>query len=380
MTDTNDTIGADRTLRSTVTADGHVTLSLEAFDLGVVGPNEVVVRVEASPINPSDLGMLLAGADVSTAEPAGDGAVRLRLAGRAATAAAGRVGRPMPVGNEGAGIVVATGDSEAARALSGRTVAVLAGGMYATHRKVSIDQCLVLADGTDPRDGASCFVNPLTALGMTDTMRREGHTALVHTAAASNLGQMLNRICLADGIDLVNIVRRPAQVELLRSQGAAEVVDSSSPGFADELTGALRRTGATIAFDAIGGGDLASVILTAMEAASTPEGGEYSRYGSSTPKQVYIYGGLDRSPTVLDRTFGMAWSVGGWLLTNFINDVGPQRAGELRQRVADELTSTFASSYAEELSLEEMLDPERMARYTRMATGEKALVTPQRDG
>ena len=365
-----------RALRSTVTDDGAVVLSIEDVDVGAPGPDEVIVRVGASPINPSDLGMLLAGAPVDDPEVGADGSVRLRLSERALAASRGRVGRPMPVGNEGAGVVVATGDSDAARALAGKTVAVLAGGMYATHRKAPATQCLVLADGTDPRDGASCFVNPLTALGMTDTMRREGHTALLHTAAASNLGQMLNRICQADGIELVNVVRRPAQVELLRSEGATEVVDSSSDDFVDQLTAALRRTGATIAFDAIGGGSLGSTILAAMEAASTPEGGEFNRYGSSTLKQLYIYGGLDRSPTVLDRTYGMAWSVGGWLLTNFLGEVGPERAAELRQRVADELTTTFASSYAETLSLDEMLDPERMARYARMATGEKALVTP----
>lgn len=374
MTNPSDTTEG-RALRSTVTEDGQVVLSIEPIDVGAPGPDEVVVRVEASPINPSDLGMLLAGADPATAEVDG-GRVRLRLPDRALAGLSGRLGRPMPVGNEGAGVVVATGETDAARALDGRTVAVLGGGMYATHRRIAVAQCLLLADGTDPRDGASCFVNPLTALGMTDTMRLEGHTGLVHTAAASNLGQMLNRICLADGIPLVNIVRRPAQAELLRDQGATEVVDTSSPGFEAELTDALRRTGATIAFDAIGGGKLASTILSCMEAAATPEGGEYSRYGSSTLKQVYVYGGLDRSPTTLTRTYGMSWSVGGWLLTNFVNRVGPERSAELRQRVADELTTTFASGYADTITLDEMLDPATMAGYARMATGEKVLVTP----
>jgi NADPH:quinone reductase-like Zn-dependent oxidoreductase len=363
-----------RALRSTVTETGEVVLNVQPIDVGEPGPDEVVIRVEASPINPSDLGMLLAGADVATATADDDGTVRLSLGPGARAAAAGRVGRSMPVGNEGAGVVVATGSSDEARAMEGRVVAVLAGGMYATHRKVRVDQCLVLADGTDPRDGASCFVNPLTALGMTDTMRREGHPALVHTAAASNLGQMLNRICLADGIQLVNVVRRPEQVELLRGQGATEVVDSSSPDFFAELTDALRRTGATIAFDAVGGGELASTILAAMEAAQSP--GEFSRYGSATHKQVYVYGGLDRSPTVLTRTYGMAWGVGGWLLTNFLVAVGPERGAELRQRVADELTTTFASTYAEVIGLDEVLDLDRMGAYGRMATGEKVLVAP----
>ncbi len=349
---------------------------MEPTDVGPPGPDEVIVRVQASPINPSDLGMLLGGADVSTAV-ATDGRTTLQLPDGAVAGLAGRVGKPMPVGNEGGGVVVAAGDGDAATALLGRTVSILGGGMYGTHRKIAADQCLVLPDGTDPRDAASCFVNPLTALGMTDTMRREGHSALVHTAAASNLGQMLNRICLADGIELVNIVRRPAQAELLREQGATEVVDSSSPDFVSELTESLRRTGATIAFDAIGGGRLASTILNAMEAASTPADGEYSRYGSTTHKQVYIYGGLDRSPTTLNRAFGMAWSIGGWLLPHFLAAVGPERADELRQRVADELTTTFASSYAFDLTLDQMLEIDQLNRYARMATGEKALVLPQ---
>ncbi len=381
MSETNDLAG--RALRSTVTEDGEVVLTIEPVHLPPPGPDEVIIRVEASPINPSDLGMLLAGADVTSAAEVTDGpgsAVRLGLGPGALEGLRGRIGQAMPVGNEGAGVVVATGTSDAARALDGRTVAVLAGGMYSTHRTVPVDQCLVLPEGTDPRDGASSFVNPLTALGMTDTMRREDHQALVHTAAASNLGQMLNRICLADGIGLVNIVRRPAQVELLTAQGATDVVDSSSGAFSDELTDALRRTGATIAFDAIGGGELASNILSSMEAAASSTGGQYSRYGSTTHKQVYIYGGLDRSPTVLTRSYGMAWSVGGWLLPNFLASVGPERAAELRQRVADELTTTFASSYTDVIGLDEVLDIEQMARYARMATGEKVLVAPQSSG
>ncbi len=364
-----------RRLRSTVTDEGDLLLTVEQFDVPGASGDEVVIRVEAAPINPSDLGMLLAGAEIGSAAEEADG-VRLSLSPAAQAAAAARVGKPMIVGNEGAGVVVAAGDEPAAQALLGRTVAVLAGGMYATHRRVKAEQCLVLADGTDPVDAASCFVNPLTALGMTETMRREGHRGLVHTAAASNLGQMLNRICLADGIPLVNIVRRDQHVDLLRSQGATHVVNSAAASFADDLTGALRDTGATIAFDAIGGGELAGDILQAMEAAATAADGEFNRYGSSTHKQVYIYGGLDRGPTVLRRTFGMAWSVGGWLLLPFLDEVGPERAAELRQRVADELTTTFASSYTATISLDEILDLDRMRSYGRMATGEKVLVTP----
>ena len=373
MTNGTDTTG--RRLRSTVTDGGELLLSIEAFDVPEANADDVVIRVQASPINPSDLGMLLAGAEIGSAAESGDG-VRLTLSPGAQAAAQARMGKPMIVGNEGAGIVIAAGDDPTAQSLVGKTVAVLAGGMYATHRRVKAEQCLVLADGTNPADAASCFVNPLTALGMTETMRRENHRALVHTAAASNLGQMLNRICLADGIPLVNIVRRDQHVEMLRDQGAIHVVNSAAATFTDDLTAALAETGATIAFDAIGGGELAGSILQAMEAAATAGDGEFNRYGSATHKQVYIYGGLDRGPTVLHRSFGMAWSVGGWLLLPFLDAIGPDRAAELRQRVANELTSTFASSYTATISLDEILDIDRMKSYGRMATGEKVLVTP----
>ena len=366
---------AARNVRSTVTDKGQVVLSIEPLDLGSPAPNQVLIRVEAAPINPSDLGMMLAGADPETATEI-DGAVSLTLSPAALAASKARVGKSMPVGNEGAGIVVEAGRSAGAQALLGRTVAVLAGGMYGTHRMVDAEQCLLLAEGTDPADAASCFVNPLTALGMTETMRREGHTAIIHTAAASNLGQMLNRICLADGIPLVNIVRREEQAQLLSGQGATHVVDSSTPEFVADLTAALVETGATIAFDAIGGGELGSKILQAMEAAATADGIEFNRYGSTIHKQLYIYGGLDRSATIVHRTFGMAWSMGGWLLPPFLESIGPDRTDQLRQRVADELTTTFASTYSATISLEEMLEIDRMRDYARMATGEKVLVTP----
>jgi len=367
-------------LRSTVHDDGRVVLSLESADLGEPGPDEVVIRVEASPINPSDLGVLLAGANPGSVEETapkdGRAGLQVSLSAGALAAVEGRIGKCMPVGNEGAGTVVSTGSSDAARALEGRTVAVIAGGMYATHRKVKAADCLVFPDGTPAADAASSFVNPLTALGMTETMRREGHSALVHTAAASNLGQMLNRICLTDGIELVNIVRRPEQAELLRGQGALHVVDSSAEDYVGDLRAALVATGATIAFDAIGGGDQATTILAAMESALSAEGGDYNRYGSSTRKQLYVYGGLDRSPTVLDRRFGMAWSVGGWLLPLFLAEIGVERADELRARVVSELTTTFASSYSSILNLDQMLDPDQLRAYAAMATGQKALVTP----
>jgi NADPH2:quinone reductase len=292
---------------------------------------------------------------------------------------AGRFGESMPVGNEGAGVVVAAGSSDDARALLGHTVGILGGATYAEYRCLPAGMCLALPDGTDPAAGASCFVNPLTALGMVETMRAEGHHALVHTAAASNLGQMLNRICLADGVALVNIVRRSDQAELLRAMGAEHVCDSSSPTFVDDLTVALVATGATIAFDAIGGGRLAGQILAAMEAAAIAGATGFSRYGSTVHKQVYIYGGLDRGPTELARNFGMAWGIGGWLLTPFLQKVGAEGLARLRRRVVDELTTTFASHYTDEVSLAGALDPAVMAVYARQATGQKFLIRPSRN-
>jgi hypothetical protein len=284
----------------------------------------------------------------------------------------------MPVGNEGAGVVVAAGASAAAQALMGKTVAILGGAMYAQYRAIKADQCLVLPDGTPPAEGASCFVNPLTALGMVETMRREGHKALVHTAAASNLGQMLNKICLKDGIGLVNIVRSPQQADILRKIGAKHVVDSTAPSFMDDLTHALMETGATLAFDAIGGGKLAGQILTCMETAVNKTAKVYSRYGSNVYKQVYIYGGLDTGPVILNRAFGMAWGVGGWLLFPFLMKIGAADGAKLRQRVVDELKTTFASHYTQVVSLQEALQLNHIAVYAKRATGEKYLLNPNK--
>jgi NADPH2:quinone reductase len=274
--------------------------------------------------------------------------------------------------------VVAAGASPAAQALLGKTVAVLGGAMYAQYRAIRADQCLVLPEGASAADGASCFVNPLTALGMVETMRREGHKALVHTAAASNLGQMLNRICLKDGIGLVNIVRKPEQAALLKAQGAQHVCDSSAPSFLADLTEALVQTGATIAFDATGGGRLAGQILGCMEAALNRTATEYSRYGSTTHKQVYIYGGLDTGPTEIVRNFGFAWGMGGWLLFPFLQKIGPEAVQALKARVAAELKTTFASSYTKEISLAEALQLEAIAVYGQRATGTKFLINPNR--
>ena len=352
---------------------------LELVDVPEPGPSQVLIRVEATPINPSDLGGLLAGADVSEATSGGTRerpVVSVPLTAPAMRAAAGRIGSPIAVGNEGAGTVVAAGSSAAAQRLLGRTVAVANPGMYAQYRCVDASLCLELPDDVTAAEGASPYVNPMTVLGMVETMRLEHHTALVHTAAASNLGQMLNRLCLAEGIPLVNIVRKPEQEELLRSAGAAFVCNSTAATFMTQLIDALKATKATLAFDAIGGGKLASQILTAMEAAATPEGGAYSRYGSSVHKQVYIYGGLDRGPTELARSFGMAWGIGGWLLPPFLQRIGPAAVERMRQQVVAGLKTTFASSYAAEVSLAGALALDAVRAYGRQATGLKYLIRP----
>ena len=366
-------------LRSLIKSSGALELSLHRVPTPVPNADEVVVRVEASPLNPSDLGLLLGAADMSTAKLSGTAeqpVVTASVPPGLMRAMAGRMDESMPVGNEGAGVVVAAGAN--ARALLGKTVAILGGAMYAQYRVLKAADCLLLPDGTAPADGASCFVNPLTALGMVGTMRLEGHTALVHTAAASNLGQMLNKICLEDGIGLVNIVRNPAQAALLRGIGAQHICDSSSPSFMEDLIAALTATGATLAFDAIGGGKLAGQILTAMEAAINAKATVYSRYGSSVHKQVYIYGGLNTGPTEFNRGFGMAWGVGGWLLTPYMVKVGPAEVAKMRARVVAGLKTTFASHYTATLSLQEALQPANIAAYNRRATGEKFLIAPHK--
>jgi NADPH2:quinone reductase len=372
-------------LRSCVTrgdsasGEGVLRIALHATRVAALADDEVLVQIQATPINPSDIGLLFGAADMARAIVSGGGTaavVQAPVPAAAMKAMAGRLDQDLPVGNEGAGLVIAAGSAPAAQALMGRTVAVLGGAMYAQLRTLKAAQCLPLPAGTTAAEGASCFVNPLTALGMVETMRREGHTALVHTAAASNLGQMLNRIALKDGFGLVNIVRKPEQAALLKGQGAQHVCVTSSPGFMDELTQALVATGATIAFDATGGGRLAGQILTAMEAALNRTATEYSRYGSTTHKQVYIYGGLDTGPTEFVRNFGFSWGLGGWLLFPFLQRVGAERAQAMRERVAAELKTTFASHYAGEISLAQALQREMLARYGQRTTGEKWLINP----
>ena len=368
-------------LRSLVKKSGELELSLASVAVPVPKPEEIVVRIEATPINPSDLGLLFGAADMATARASGTAAqpvITASIPEALMKAMAGRLDESMPVGNEGAGVVVAAGESEEAQALLGKTVAILGGAMYAQYRAMKAKQCLLLPAGTTPAEGASCFVNPLTSLGMVETMRLEGHSALVHTAAASNLGQMLNRICIADKVGLVNIVRSPDQEQLLRAAGATWVCDSSKASFIDNLTDALAATGATIAFDAIGGGKLAGQILGCMETAINRSAKEYSRYGSAVHKQVYIYGGLDTGPTTFNRGFGMSWGVGGFLLTPFLQKIGFAAAQKLRERVAAELKTTFASRYTKEISLAEALTVAEIAVYGKRATGSKYLINPNK--
>ncbi|WP_116968823.1 zinc-binding dehydrogenase [Blastomonas sp. UPD001] len=366
---------------STVSAEGELTMELVDKPIPELGEDDVLIRIEATPINPSDQGVMFGWASMAKATSSGSGKdtkLSAPISPQGMGVMKARIGQALTVGNEGAGTVVAAGSGDYAQSLIGKVVAVMGGGMYAEYRKAPAMMCLVLKDGHTARDGASCFVNPLTALSMIETMRMEGHTALVHTAAASNLGQMLNRICQADGVELVNVVRKPEQAELLRGMGAKHIVDSSSESFMADLTDAIHATGATLAFDATGGGNLASNILTAMEGAAARTPGAYSIYGSVQHKQVYLYGGLDTSPTVLSRGYGMAWGVGGWLLPNFLAKAGNEVAMRLRNRVAEELKTTFASHYTDELSLEEALQADIVARYYAKATGEKFLICPQK--
>ena len=366
---------------STLTAEGELRLELKEQPMPIPGENEVLIRIEATPINPSDHGVMFGWASMASATSSGNGADTVLSApvseqGMAVMKA--RIGQSLAVGNEGAGKVVATGTSELAKSLDGKVVAAMGGGMYGQYRCVDASVCLPLLEGHTAKDGASSFVNPLTALCMIETMNLEGHTALVHTAAASNLGQMLNRICLDGGVDLVNIVRKDEQETLLREMGAKYVVNSSKDSFMADLTDAIHATGATLAFDATGGGTLASTILSAMEAAAARTPGAYSIYGSVKHKQVYLYGGLDTSPTTLNRGYGMAWGVGGWLLPNFLARVGQEVGNRLRTRVATEMKTTFASHYTNEISLAEALDADIVSQYNSKSTGKKFLVCPQK--
>jgi NADPH2:quinone reductase len=366
-----------RELRTTITSAGKLELSIISVPVPEPKDGEVLIRVEAAPINPSDLGLLLGPADISTMSITGSGedaVVSMDVPEAMMAAVAARVDKPLPAGNEGGGVVIAAGPG--AEGMVGKTIGVAGGAMYSQYRCLPAASCLVMSEGTTPAEGASCFVNPLTALGMVETMKMESHTALVHTAAASNLGQMLVKICLADSVQLVNIVRKKEQVDQLKALGAVHVCNSSEPTFKEDLVDALVATGATIAFDATGGGQLASEILAAMEIAANKSSDGHSIYGSTTYKQVYIYGGLDRSATILNRAFGMSWGLGGWLLTPFIGKIGMEKFGALRQRVADEIKTTFYSHYTREISLADVLSADAINAYSKQATGEKFLIKP----
>jgi len=367
-------------IRSRISREGELRLWLEEVPLPRPSPNELVVRVEAAPLNPSDQILMLGSVDPTTLRASGTvdrPIIEGRVPPERLTAMSGRLDQALPVGNEGAGTVIGAGSE--VTSLIGRVVAIRATtGSYAQHQIVEAADCLVLPEALSARDGAAAFINPLTALGMVETMRREGHSALVHTAAASNLGQMLVRLCRKDGVPLVNIVRSAEQVALLRDLGAEYVVDSSAPDFVNALIVAIESTGATLAFDAIGGGSMASTLLSAMEAVQIRKLATYSRYGSPVHKQIYIYGVLDPRPKVLDGQFGTAWSVGGWLMSWFYNKIGTTDAARLRRRVADELTTTFASRFTSELSLQEALSQQAILSYSRRATGAKYLITPHR--
>ncbi|MBD5770300.1 zinc-binding dehydrogenase [Marinomonas colpomeniae] len=375
MTDTN------IQLTSTINEDNTLTLALQHIDMPQPGADEVIIRIEAAPLNPSDLGVLFSAADMSTATQSGtqeNPIITADVPVQAMPSLKTRVGKATPVGNEGAGTVVAAGSSPAAQALMGKTVAVIGGGTYRQYHCANVQSCLPLKEGTTAKQGASSFVNPLTALTMVATMRAEGHKAIIHAAAASNLGQMLNRVCIADGVDLINIVRKPEQEKLLRDMGAKYVVNSSSDSFLADLTAAIIETGATIAFDPIGGGQLTSDILNCMEVAAARDMKEHTIYGSDTFKQVYIYGALNRGPITLNRDFGFAWAVNGFLLFNALGKLGTETVVAMRKRVAEEITTTFASHYTHEVSLAEALQLQSIAGYSKQATGEKYLITPQK--
>ena len=366
-------------LRSTVEADGTVEVALVRVPIPLPKADEVVVRIDASPINPSDLGLLFAGADLTRARAGGTAelpTVSAPLAPEQLRLLAARIGQALSVGNEGAGTVVAAGSTT--QALLGKVVGVIGGEMYAQYRCLKISQCQPFPTGISPSQGAAWFINPLTALCMLETLRREGHRALVHTAAASNLGRMLVLLCREEGVPLVNVVRRPEQVAALSEPGATHVCDSSQPGFRESLAAAVAEAGATLAFDAVGGGTLANEVLVAMEAAATRSQPGFRRYGTTVHKQVYIYGSLDSGPTVLQRAWGLSWGVGGWLVTNFLERLSSDEVARLRARAVAELTTTFASHFSEEVSLSEMLRPDRIAVYARRATGSKYLVRPNR--
>lgn len=365
-----------RQLRSTLAADGTLSIAVTEVPVTPPGQGQVLVRIEAAPINPSDLMTLFASADPAALRRQGDG-TSFTLAPEDAARNAGRIGQPLSVGLEGAGTVIGAGPG--AEHLLGRRVAALSltSGTWGDYAVVGAQDCMPLAEEVTTREGAGLFCNPMTAMAIVETVRLEGHRALIHTAAASNLGQMLARLCLEDGMPLVNVVRRREQVDLLRNLGAVWVVDSSLPTFAEDLREAIAETGATIAFDAIGGGTSAQTLLSAMEDVAAARLPAFSPYGSAENKQVFLYGHLDPAPIALDiKGLGMIWELRHWAMPATMARVSPERAMEMTLRVAGGLKTTFASHFSREVSLDDMLDPDVLRACARTATGEKYLLNP----
>lgn len=362
-------------LFTTLTADGNLTLEVEEVTFPEPTGNQVLVQMEAAPINPSDLGILTSAADFDNAEYS-PGKVVAKMPEPFLSGQKGRHGQKLVVGNEGAGTVVATGDSDMAKALMGQRVACVPGSAFSQYAIADAMMCLPLGDH-DSETGASSFVNPMTALGFVETAKMEGHDAIVHLAAASNLGQMLNKICLEDGMKLVNIVRKESQVDLLKGLGAEHVLNSSDDDYMAQLRAAISATGAFLGFDPIGGGQNTDHVLKAMEQVAASQMDEFSRYGSNQDKKMYMYGRLDLGPTILTPSYGLQWCVQGWLLTPFLAKAGMETVIKMRTRVQQNLTTTFASSYKSKVNLEEMLTKDAITDYRQMKTGEKYLVTPQ---
>ena len=363
-------------LRSTLTRDGKVEIALVEVALEQPQDDEAVVRVEAAPINPSDLISLLGSANAAQARKVGDKTV-LALSSEAVIARKGRWDQALTVGLEGAGTIVAAG-ADGSHLVGTRVAALaLSRGMFAQYKRVKVADCVPLPGTVSVRQGAAAFCNPLTALAIAETAKLEGHSALIQTAAASNLGQMLVKICREDDVPLVNIVRREEQVEMLRAIGGENIVNSSDADFRDQLRAAVTRTGARIAFDAIGGGTMVAELLMAMEDVALARMTEYSPYGSHEAKQVYIYGHLDPSPTMLaHEDYGLLWDVRNWYMPATMGRVGPERAAEIQTRAIQGITSTFVSHFSHEISLTQALDPETMRDYSRMASGQKYLINP----
>lgn len=361
-------------LFTTLAADGTLTVEIEEVSVPDPTGNQVLVKMEAAPINPSDLAILTGAADLENAVYS-NGKFAATMPEPFNKASKARHGQKLPAGNEGAGTVVAAGDGAMAQGLVGQRVACVPGNAYSQYVLADAMMCMPLGDHS-AEAGASAFVNPMTALGFTECAKRDGQSAIVHTAAASNLGQMLIKICAEDGLDLVNIVRKSENVDMLKGKGAKYVVNSSDDDFMAQLRSAIDETGAFYGFDPIGGGQSVDTVFKAMEQVAVSKMSDYSRYGSDQKKQMFIYGRLDLGATILTPSYGFGWTLSGWLLTPFLQNAGMETVMRMRKRVLDNLTTTFASHYKTRVTLEEMLTKDAVIDYRAMKTGEKYLVTP----